>query len=359
MLLKFMLNDGYYPNLIVCPPCWEPRHPQESLPNVEDPVTLYRPAPENLPAPTSPVLTGTLVDNDGRIIVTTIDGVTSWQSSVDGTVFASLGITAIGRKIRWFSSIGRWLVAAGAQILWSTDGETFHVATASGLANVVDIDYSPSLDVAVAIDSTGTILFSLDRGSSWSVAAGFTSQTFSALRWDATIVNFVVVASGGNPSNQRSHYSPDGQNFTLTVSLSSQSYSALTSDGTRYVAAHGLTSFIANQTSLNAQTWAGGSTMVRNNAGASDFGLGLFVFQGQDGTNNTILRSATGVAAYAESIVGVSATLGNPRDVRADPTRSKFWYLSQNRLHKSTDATATAWTQALAGTQFGSVGVRP
>lgn len=46
MLLRNMIADGYYPNLIVDPEWYEPKHPQESLPSVRDPTTLFRPAPE-------------------------------------------------------------------------------------------------------------------------------------------------------------------------------------------------------------------------------------------------------------------------------------------------------------------------
>ncbi len=46
MLLRNMVADGYYPNLIVDPAWYEPKHPQESLPKVKDPTVLYRPAPE-------------------------------------------------------------------------------------------------------------------------------------------------------------------------------------------------------------------------------------------------------------------------------------------------------------------------
>jgi len=46
MLLRNMVADGYYPNLIVDPEWYEPKHPQESLPKVRDPVALFRPAPE-------------------------------------------------------------------------------------------------------------------------------------------------------------------------------------------------------------------------------------------------------------------------------------------------------------------------
>jgi hypothetical protein len=46
MLLKDMVSDGYYPSLVVDPNWYEGKHPQESLPEIEDPVALWRPAPE-------------------------------------------------------------------------------------------------------------------------------------------------------------------------------------------------------------------------------------------------------------------------------------------------------------------------
>jgi hypothetical protein len=46
MLLKDMVSDGYYPSLVVDPAWYEGKHPQESLPEIEDPVALWRPAPE-------------------------------------------------------------------------------------------------------------------------------------------------------------------------------------------------------------------------------------------------------------------------------------------------------------------------
>lgn len=58
MLLKDMVFDGRYPNMRVDPGWWEDKHPQEFLPKVEDPVALYRPSPEVIDAPSSPVLTG-------------------------------------------------------------------------------------------------------------------------------------------------------------------------------------------------------------------------------------------------------------------------------------------------------------
>lgn len=42
-LRKTLVYDGQYPDLLVCPDCWDPKHPQEYLPPVTDPVTIYDP----------------------------------------------------------------------------------------------------------------------------------------------------------------------------------------------------------------------------------------------------------------------------------------------------------------------------
>ncbi len=43
MLRRLMVYDGQYPDLLVAPDEWDPKHPQEYLPDVSDPVTLYDP----------------------------------------------------------------------------------------------------------------------------------------------------------------------------------------------------------------------------------------------------------------------------------------------------------------------------
>lgn len=62
MLLNDMVFDGQYPNMRVDPAWYEPKHPQENLKRIDDPVALWRPAPENLAPPTAPVLIGALTD---------------------------------------------------------------------------------------------------------------------------------------------------------------------------------------------------------------------------------------------------------------------------------------------------------
>lgn len=57
-LLKDLIFDGQLPNIRVHPECYEPKHPQERLVAVDDPVALWRPSPEVLDAPSAPVLEG-------------------------------------------------------------------------------------------------------------------------------------------------------------------------------------------------------------------------------------------------------------------------------------------------------------
>lgn len=60
-LLSNLVFDGYYPNMRVHRSCYEPKHPQENLKRIDDPVALWRPSPENLNPPTAPVLSGNLL----------------------------------------------------------------------------------------------------------------------------------------------------------------------------------------------------------------------------------------------------------------------------------------------------------
>lgn len=57
--------DGQIANLRVHPECWEPKHPQESLPRVTDPIALWRPSPEWGGTPS--VLTAEINESTGFI----------------------------------------------------------------------------------------------------------------------------------------------------------------------------------------------------------------------------------------------------------------------------------------------------
>lgn len=46
MRYRDLVEDGHIPGLLVHPDWWEPKHPQEIPVTVDDPIALYRPAPE-------------------------------------------------------------------------------------------------------------------------------------------------------------------------------------------------------------------------------------------------------------------------------------------------------------------------
>lgn len=57
MLLKEMVFDGRYPNMRVDPDWYEGKHPQENLAKIDDPIALWRPSPEVVQAPSTPIIT--------------------------------------------------------------------------------------------------------------------------------------------------------------------------------------------------------------------------------------------------------------------------------------------------------------
>jgi len=61
MLYRDLVEDGHVAGLLVHPDWWEPKHPQEIPVEIDDPIALYRPAPEiSVPAGSgNPELGGT------------------------------------------------------------------------------------------------------------------------------------------------------------------------------------------------------------------------------------------------------------------------------------------------------------
>lgn len=43
VLRRKLVYDGEFPDLLVCTDCWDPQHPQNYLPDVYDPETIFRP----------------------------------------------------------------------------------------------------------------------------------------------------------------------------------------------------------------------------------------------------------------------------------------------------------------------------
>jgi hypothetical protein len=81
MLRKDMVEDGYYPGLMVHPDWADGRHPQERLPKLADPVTLYKPAPDDAGDP--PALTGDIVGTTASLSWTVAEPINARIDSYD------------------------------------------------------------------------------------------------------------------------------------------------------------------------------------------------------------------------------------------------------------------------------------
>jgi len=289
-------------------------------------------------------------------ILGTDDNVTPWKGSEDGVTWFDLTETFRVRSIIWAPELLLW-VAVGNEVAYSIDGLVWVDATPIGWSTGEDVAYSPSLGIFVATDSAGAIWYSDDDGVTWQDAVGYTSQTFRGVRWDATFGLFEVVASAGNPSTQRVHSSPDGINFTIRT-ISAQSWQDVTSNGTRFLATHVLTNIIGQQQSTNGTSWSSAGTTPLGSATSNDYGLGLFMLNGTDGTDNFAQTSATGIGGWSSVSVGLSVTLGSATMVKCDPLNNRWWYVARNQLYMSLDAIGATWGLVLAGTQLRCLGLK-
>jgi hypothetical protein len=103
MLRRLMVYDGQFPDLLVCPDCWDPKHPQEYLTAVTDPVTIYDPTgdpdkfqanrlsipypPINGETPSLPLQIGVLLRTASFIESATITGDSFDRDSFDVSSF--------------------------------------------------------------------------------------------------------------------------------------------------------------------------------------------------------------------------------------------------------------------------------
>jgi hypothetical protein len=104
--LRTLVLDGYFPNIRVCPGCYDPPQPQERLVTVSDPIALWKPAPDTYLVP-PPVLTA--VTSSGNLVLT-------WTSIMAPPVSNDFGGKHHGPYL-----------SAGYEVQRSVDGVTFIV----------------------------------------------------------------------------------------------------------------------------------------------------------------------------------------------------------------------------------------
>jgi hypothetical protein len=131
MRYRDLVEDGHVPGLLVHPDWWEPKHPQEIPVTVDDPVALYRPAPEisipndygNPEAPT-PIPSGPSGPATTSLAIDPVAGATQFVTD-----------TAVTYKIGQFVAIS--FIGGGhfvSRITTTTDSPTFVIPFTTAFA---------------------------------------------------------------------------------------------------------------------------------------------------------------------------------------------------------------------------------
>jgi hypothetical protein len=165
MRYRDLVEDGHIPGLLVHPDWWEPKHPQETPPDMTDPIALRRPAPEisietdygNPEAPTPIPADPVLSDPNTTIAVSMTAG--------DTQVVLDEALTYI---------IGKYVFIA-------LDGGGYFVS------RIVSTADSPHLTVPFATPFSGTAT----AGNQVYISEGFFPLEIVQQNYDITIGNYL------------------------------------------------------------------------------------------------------------------------------------------------------------------------
>lgn len=290
-----------------------------------------------------------------------------WRTSVDGTTWTSIAEIGSANRCLWLDNYSRWVAigTSAAFISDDPDAVTWSDVTPSGWggSSSVDMDYDPLNDVLVAMSDSGIFKRSVDGGSTWADPATppSGSVTFRSVHWDADFALWFIPSEDGTGTNLWT--SPDGNIWT------NQSHLNTSGGGTNYkqVSIEGAVLSIGTASNSNgvlsttngtSQTNLG--NLLNSEALNADFDGTYVGTTGTSGSNKTFQRSLTGASGSWESIVvGTTTTLGLNREVRADPTRGKWWAVYRKRLFWSEDSGSTWTDSGLTTTFVNGLGIKP
>ena len=126
MLLRNMIADGYYPNLIVDPHWYEPKHPQEALPSLKDPVTLFRPAPDRDQSGAVIRLGGcTKPEDEGGGFGKPVGGAFAPAQVKTGYELGNVNFLITPPALSQFEPTGSWVMSVDNFLVFSKDGKNW------------------------------------------------------------------------------------------------------------------------------------------------------------------------------------------------------------------------------------------
>lgn len=386
LLLKDMVFDERYPNMRVDPDWFEGKHPQELLPKVEDPIALYRPAPEVVDGPTAPVATAaqilatvSLTWTPSETDITEIASYTI-SRNVDGGAFSALITCNVLRDF-----LGGIIGVQGCSTIPSIP----HNDTSSGSV----FDKTTNEDAPITyVDSTAALghtycynVFSSPMGNNQSVAQGppsaasntvcvpviFPTPTTPVLSLQLNYPNIVLnwtaatIGVGAAITNYQVWRSLNGGGFALLTTvgnvLTYTDIGSVVGDTNAYfvvgVPNFGNNSPNSNTVSqlipndpfyqdvvlllhfegTNGQTTTVDSSLVQNTValnGNVNGSAALSTVQEKFGASSMVLPQTSSNAAFGAAAVSV-ITQGSPLDIlsgTADFTIDGWFYLSTAAL---------------------------
>ena len=120
---------------------------------------------------------------------------TQVYTSPDGINWTLRNTTANGLKIIWVSQLSLFIGVASNHISTSPDGITWTSRTSPENNNWVDIVYSPSLNLLIAVSNSGTNrIISSTNGINWTVRNNLQSS-WKLLHWNSLLNMFIIVSS--------------------------------------------------------------------------------------------------------------------------------------------------------------------
>ena len=136
---------------------------------------------------------------------------TQVYTSPDGINWTLRNTTANGLKIIWVSQLSLFIGVASNHISTSPDGITWTSRTSPENNNWVDVIYSPTLNLLVAVSNSGTNrIITSTNGITWTVRNNL-QRSWKLLHWNSFLKLFIVVAS--NSTSNLLFGSYDGINW--------------------------------------------------------------------------------------------------------------------------------------------------
>lgn len=362
MLYRDLVEDGHIPGLLVHPDWWEPKHPQEIPPRVDDPIALERPAPEiSVPTgsgdPESPGdACATSPDTENYLPSTTLQNVTAgeYYVRVQTAVRFDIGECVFVQRDddTWFVS----KAASDSQTpTYSIPISTAYSGGAASAGNDVYVGESgegvpvpppePEVQVLALTTQDGTsgrpVLFSGTALDSWTtsdfVGAGSIGD-FPAIVYSPGLTQWAAGGTGGNNSLYSSV--DDGDTWTERTPGHHGGATRLTRgawNGTTYVmAARG-----GVDTSTDGTTWTrrsiAGETSTQFNDVCWDGTRFLLVGDGQ-----AMYTSTDGITWSAAATLPTGFLGANVTAVMSNGTR--WWIGDSNGALFYSDDSAANWS---------------